>query len=191
MSTWQKNPQPARGKYLLAGPFLQDPNFSRSVVLLTDHDEQGTVGFVLNRPSGLLLPDLVAEVKGTGFDAPVFLGGPVRTDTLHFIHLVGGRIEGAIEIGKGVFAGGDFDRLFELIQSGDLRPDQFRFFVGYAGWSPGQLQEELDQSSWIVSPARKRFTFSSETDSLWKNILCEMGDRYRFISDYPQDPSDN
>ena len=181
---------PAKGRFLVARPYLRDPNFWRSVVLLTEHNEEGTVGFVLNRPIEYKLSDLVEGFPQ--FDAPVFLGGPVGTDSLHFIHRLPELVsENDREIAPGVFWGTSFEQLKYGILSGSIDPEQIRLFVGYSGWGPHQLEGELKTKSWFVSKSDLDMAFGEKPGELWRTVLQSMGDRYRVISHYPEDPSMN
>ena len=138
--------QPAAGILLIADPFLKDPNFLRTVVFLCDHKEDGTIGFVLNRQYENTLDELVPGLEG--YKLSVYYGGPVQPDTIHFLHQYAD-IPGSLEVLKGVYWGGDFDQIIEMIKTGMISPDKIRFFIGYSGWDKGQLSKELDQKSWI------------------------------------------
>lgn len=180
---------PKKGRYLLSDPFLQDQNFKRTVVLLTEHNEDGTIGFILNRPINFRLNEMVDDFPE--FDVPVFLGGPVQQDSLHFIHRIEQLAEEGDEIAPGVYWGGNFEKLKMMILSGDVQHEDIRFFVGYSGWGPNQLAEEMELNSWIVSPSRQSFTFSANSGNLWHAILQAMGGKYKAMSNYPEDPSLN
>ncbi|HNM27718.1 MAG TPA: YqgE/AlgH family protein, partial [Saprospiraceae bacterium] len=135
------------GQVLLAEPFMQDPYFRRSVVLLCEHHDEGSIGFILNKSIDMPLNDLMSEFPK--FDAEVFYGGPVQTDTLHYVHNIGELLDDSVKVADGVWWGGDFDKLKFLITSGLIEPPNIRFFVGYSGWSSGQLSEELGYGSWV------------------------------------------
>lgn len=177
---------PAKGRFLLARPFLADSNFWRTVVLLVEHGDEGTVGFVLNKPTEHRLNELFPDLPA--FDAPLYLGGPVATDSLQFIHRIPDLDEDDQEIRPGVYWGANFEALRPLILSGQLGPNDVRFFLGYSGWEVNQLDMELKMKSWFVSDPKSSFTFSEDPENLWKDILQTMGDRYRVISHYPEDP---
>ncbi|MGZ5190128.1 MAG: YqgE/AlgH family protein, partial [Flavisolibacter sp.] len=108
--------QPAPGILLIADPFLKDPNFMRTVVLLTEHREDGTIGFVLNRQYENTLDELIPEVEG--HKLPVYYGGPVQMNTIHFLHRYPDEIQGGVEVLKGIYWGGDFDAVIDLINNG-------------------------------------------------------------------------
>lgn len=172
------------GQILISEPFMWDSNFKRSVVLLCDHtEEEGSVGFILNKPLEMRIDELVTDFPE--FDAPVYFGGPVQTDTVHYIHAVGGLLEGSTEVAKGVHWGGDFEKLKVLIRSGLIQPKDIRFFVGYSGWSEGQLQEELAIGSWVISEMHANYLFQSSPEELWKQVLSHLGDTYTVIAQMP------
>ncbi|MDX2001243.1 MAG: YqgE/AlgH family protein [Chitinophagales bacterium] len=176
------------GSLLLAEPFMPDPNFKRSVVLICDHGEHGTFGFVLSRKSPLYLDQAMDNIFN--FKAPLFFGGPVQTDTLHYLHKLE-NLEGAVEVVPGLFWGGDFNDLKELINGGEVNPKDIRFFLGYSGWSEGQLDEEMKEHSWLVHQVRPDHIFDIPADDLWKCILKEKGGDYAIMSNFPEDPSLN
>lgn len=172
------------GNILIAEPFMVDPNFKRSVVLICDHTKkEGTVGFVLNKNLGLQVNELILEFPK--FDAEVFYGGPVQTDSIHYIHNVGDILDNSTKVVDGVWWGGDFEKLKFLIASNLIEPDNIRFFVGYSGWSPGQLDNEMELGSWVVADMFANYLFKSEPDSLWQQVMKNKGDRYEVIADMP------
>jgi putative transcriptional regulator len=176
-----------RGDLLISEPFLPDPNFSRTVVLMCEHGEAGSFGFVLNKPSLIKGCDVLEDAES--FDATLYVGGPVQQDTLHFIHRKTELIEGGEEISKGLQWGGNFEQLMQHVKSGVLDFDDFKFFIGYSGWEEGQLDEELQQNTWIVyKGATPEDIFDTDPDVLWKEILQKMGGKYKVISNYPTDP---
>ena len=179
--------EPEPGDLLISQPYLPDPNFERTVVLICEHDEKGTVGFVLNRRSNSVFSDVIFDAAH--FDAPLYVGGPVQHDTLHFVHKDMLEMESGKSLGERLVWGKDFNRLLTLIDTHQIDEKNYRFFVGYSGWSPGQLLEELNAKSWIVYQNKDEnliFDFSSQ--DLWKKVLREMGGKYRVISNYPVDP---
>jgi len=171
------------GSILLAEPFMLDPNFKRTAVLLCEHSEDGSIGFILNKKLDMRVDDLV---KGfPPFNAQVYFGGPVQTDTIHYIHNVGDLIEDSRKIGDGVWWGGDFDQLKFLISSELVTPENIRFFVGYSGWSEGQLQEEMEIGSWVTANMHPNYVFKSRPDSLWSQIMSNKGDIFTVIANMP------
>ncbi len=181
--------KPSKGVLLLAEPFMADPNFKRSVVFLCENQKSGSIGFILNRPMPLKLAEAVEGII-VNFDARLYFGGPVQTDTLHFIHDVP-NLEGAIEIIDGLYWGGDFEALKEMINSGEVKPESFRFFLGYAGWDLSQLDTEIAENSWITFKAKASHIFKTKPESLWKDVLREMGGEYAMMVNFPEDPQMN
>lgn len=181
--------KPAQGKLLVSEPFMLDPNFKRSVVLLAKHNEEGSVGFVLNQITDLKLGELVEELSG--FDAPLYLVGPVESDTLHFIHRLGDSIEGSEEIAPGIFWGGNFEALKIMINTGQISLDEVKFFIGYSGWNAGQLELEMEENSWIVSNAENAEVFSAPDVKLWAQTIKGMGKRYAHLAGFPENPNLN
>jgi putative transcriptional regulator len=173
------------GQLLLSEPFMEDPNFKRSVVVLCEHKEEGTLGFIINKCLNMNLAEAIPDLKE--FEAPLYFGGPVETDTLHFIHTLGEDLEGSLQIAPGLWWGGNFEVLSILIKAQQIKPEQVRFYLGYSGWSPGQLAEELDTNSWIPHPGSKNYIFN-QTDMLWRKIMREKGGKYKIMSNYPEDP---
>lgn len=178
------------GKILLAEPFMLDPNFKRSAVLLCDHSkEDGSVGFILNKPLQTKIDELIEEFPE--FDADVFFGGPVQMDTVHYLHNVGNLLEESIEVSRGVYWGGDFEKLKFLVAQDMIKSNQIRFFVGYSGWSEGQLADELSYGSWVVANMDANYVFKSEPDTLWQSIMNNKGNTYSVIAQMPEDLSWN
>ncbi len=177
------------GSILISEPFLGDPNFERSVVVICQHDPEGTVGLVLNRISNLSLSDVV-EVNQQVFDMALAVGGPMQPNTLHYIHQLAD-LPDAKAISTELYWGGDFEELTRLLNDGVVSEDQIRFFVGYSGWSPGQLEEEIEKNVWFVNNNAANKLLTLNTDTLWRDILKEMGGKYKMYANYPADPSLN
>jgi putative transcriptional regulator len=178
---------PEKGDLLISEPFLPDPNFERTVILLCEHNEEDSFGFVLNKPSLLKFNDVISSFRA--FNEALFVGGPVQQDTLHFVHRAGDLIEGGEPLGNGLFWGGNIEQLMELINKEGINPNDFRFFLGYSGWSSGQLLDEINQKSWIVhKSATCDQVFDSRPEDLWREVLRNMGGRYKMFSNYPVDP---
>ena len=177
------------GTLLISDPFLKDPNFVRTAILICDHQLEGSFGFVLNKPKDNVLGDLIEDLHGNKF--PVYFGGPVQTDTLHFVHQCPDLITGGIEIMDGVYWGGDFADVINLLFRQELKPNQIRFFLGYSGWGEAQLQQEIDSRSWILSQCTKRLLFNTPPENTWKNSLQELGGEYKMMVNYPLDPQLN
>ena len=177
---------PKPGVILVAPPMMHDPNFRRSVVLLCEHTPEGSFGLILNRPLDVQLAEVIQGIGG--LEHPLGQGGPVQTDTLHFLHTCGELVPEAIPIGNGIYWGGDFDVMKLLIETGQASAAEARFFLGYSGWSPGQLLEEIEQGGWIISSGDPRAVFEPDPRKLWRHILRTMGGEYAILSTFPEDP---
>ncbi|WP_347159195.1 YqgE/AlgH family protein [Pontibacter chitinilyticus] len=179
--------KPQSGSLLISEPFLGDPNFERSVILLCNHNEdEGTFGLVLNRSSNLKLSDVIDLYSDT-FDAELGIGGPVQYNTLHYIHNLPD-LPQAVKLGEELYWGGDFELLRARISTGLVKATDIRFFLGYSGWTPGQLQEEINKNVWIVNNNAANKLFNLDAESLWRNVLRDMGGKYKVLSNYPLDP---
>ncbi|HEX8547818.1 MAG TPA: YqgE/AlgH family protein [Cytophagaceae bacterium] len=176
----------AKGKILVSEPFLGDSNFERSVILLCDHSEESSFGFVLNKPSIISLDSVIAGVKN--YSDSIYVGGPVGQDTLHFIHRHDFALEGDREIAENVYWGGNFDQVKRLLLKNEIPSEDIRFFLGYSGWGEGQLQAEISQSSWIIGDATAEDLFDVPPEELWRVILKNMGGKYKMFANYPIDP---
>jgi putative transcriptional regulator len=179
------NPSP--GNLLISDPFLNDENFGRSVVLLCEHQVTGSFGLVVNNPSILHLGDLVEELSF--LEAEVYVGGPVEQNTLHFLYFGSKLLADSKSLGEGLWWGGDFKELVQLLKVGDLLPAQVRFFIGYSGWDSGQLDAELQEKSWIVYKGlfEQQF-FEKPANQLWKVLMKNMGGDFMLQANYPLDP---
>ncbi|MFB6455239.1 YqgE/AlgH family protein [Chitinophaga sp. Hz27] len=177
------------GALLIADPFLKDPNFARTVILLCEHQEKGSFGFVINKLFDQRLDELIPEVLVTG--VPVYTGGPVQMDTIHFIHQQPDIINGGMMIAPGIYWGGHFDNVVESLNQGKIDLDKIKFFIGYSGWSSGQLEEEMREKSWITSTATPALVFEKGEQHVWQQALKNMGSNFAIMANYPIDPSLN
>lgn len=175
-----------KGILLVSEPFLPDPNFKRSVVVLTEHDEEGSIGFVLNRKTNLVLNDVLEDFPE--FPAPLYLGGPVEQNTLHYLHAAHHHIPGSKPLVPGINWGGDFAVVRDLVESGSLPIDEIKFFIGYSGWSAAQLEDEFNEKAWILARANESLVLSEADEDLWKVVLKGMGRTYQLMANYPDDP---
>jgi putative transcriptional regulator len=173
------------GDLLIAEPYMGDTNFERSVVLVCEHNSAGTFGLVLNQLTDLNLSDVIEEVH---VDLPLFVGGPVQQNTLHFIHRRPDLIDGSIKVVDGLYWSGDFEQIKRAVNLGTLGERDVRFFIGYSGWGEGQLDAELSQKAWIVSRTTADFLFDTPTKEFWRGVLKQMGGEYKSIAHYPVDP---
>lgn len=181
---------PQKGRILISEPFLQDNYFKRSIVLITEHDDiEGTIGFVLNKPIDIAINDIIDDFPET--NASLSLGGPVNTNTLHYIHTLGDIIPDSNPVLGNIYWGGDFEVVEKLIQSGNITNSQIKFFLGYSGWSPNQLEEELDNAAWLVSELSPEEIMGDISKSYWKRLLQKKGKKYEMWSNFPEDPELN
>ena len=179
---------PGKGKLLISEPMLPDPNFFRSVVLLTRHDKTGSLGFVLNQMSVVNVDNVIE-----GFtipNLPIFIGGPVGNDSLFFIHTIGLELNKTHEIMEGLYFGGDMDHLEFMLQNNLATEEQVRFFVGYSGWDPGQLATEIQENSWIIASTTPEQVMS-DSDEYWKEVMIGLGKEFEVLSKFPSNPDLN
>ena len=179
----------SQGKVLIAEPFLNDTYFKRSVVFITEHNSEGSVGFVLNKPVELKVQDVIQNFPY--IEAGISIGGPVNTNTLHYIHTLGDVIPDSVRVLDNVFWGGDFNALKELIARGKVRKDQIRFFLGYSGWAALQLENELKESAWLVAEINAELIMKGEEVGFWNQILEKMDNKYQVWANFPENPGLN
>jgi putative transcriptional regulator len=180
---------PGKGKILISEPFLPDTFFNRSIVYLTDHSSQGSVGFILNKKLDLKVS---AAIEGfEGWDENLSLGGPVAPDTLHYLHNLGDLIPKSVLVEGNIFWGGDIDSIRELIKTGKINKSQIRFFLGYSGWSAGQLERELKENSWVIAKVNSNIVLNNGGDDIWKKVLRGFKNKYKMWADFPDSPEMN
>lgn len=180
---------PGKGKILISEPFLPDTFFNRSIVYLTDHSPQGSVGFILNKKLDLNISSAVTGFEG--WNENINMGGPVASDTLHYLHSLGDLIPNSVFIEDNIYWGGDIDAIRNLILADKINPSQIRFFLGYSGWSAGQLERELREDSWIIARVKSDIVMNNRGDHTWKRILRSFNNKYRIWADFPDSPDMN
>lgn len=175
------------GTLLVAEPLLgMDMVFGRAVVLISDFNDSGTVGFVINKPLTYTVNDLVPDLE---CHFQVFNGGPVEQNNLYFLHTLPDLIPNSIEISDGIYWGGDFDEVKQLFSQQEIDKSQIRFFLGYSGWSKGQLEEEIENNSWLVfDNFHKNKIFEVPASELWKDKIAKMGGEYLLWTNAPENP---
>lgn len=183
------NLKPSKGRILISEPFLIDYYFKRSVVLLAEHNEEGSFGLIINKPVDMHLSDILQDFPE--FDAPIYLGGPVKTENLYFIHTQGELIEGSLKILEGLYWGGDIEQIKELITIGKLSHEEIKFFVGYSGWVPKQLEGELTKNSWLVSNIKAKKVMAFNPEQMWDDVIKNLGRDYAYWTNFPSDPAMN
>lgn len=181
--------QPKRGKFLISEPSMQDNNFRRSVLLLTEHNADESIGFVLNQPTNLVVSDIIKDLSS--FDANIFIGGPVERNTIHFIHTMGNKIDKSLPILDDLYWSGNFETLKSLIKNGEVKKSEIKFFLGYSGWSSGQLEYELEEQAWIVVDGNPSQALERNGKKMWQNIIKNMDKDYAIWHTMPDDPELN
>jgi putative transcriptional regulator len=179
---------PKKGRVLVSEPFLQDTYFKRSLVLLTEYTKEGCVGFVLNKPLDVKVNEVMIDFPNCG--STVSIGGPVSTNTIHYIHTLGNFIPNSVHVHENVYWGGDFEFIKTGIRNGEVPTDQIRFFLGYSGWHAGQLEKELEQNSWIITEIPST-EMMNPTNDLWRDTLSRLGEKYKIWSNFPENPGQN
>lgn len=180
---------PDKGSILISEPFLQDAYFQRSVVLLIEHNANGSMGFVLNKKTNLVINDFFSDLERLS-GIPIYLGGPVSSNRLFFVHTLGDLIPDSLRISDSLFFDGNFDVLKKYILAGNSIKGKVKFFLGYSGWTEGQLGYEIDEDSWVVSRPVKDILMA-DGDSYWRRSLEVLGKRYKAWLNCPRDPSMN
>ena len=177
--------KPSPGRVVISEPLSTDGYFGRSVVLINEHNENGSVGYILNKPSRLTVGHFFDEFKK--YKIPIFIGGPVATDTLHFIHRSGEKISNSVKVKNDLFWGGNMDDLPELIESKEILLKDIKFFIGYSGWDVKQLESEIDKNFWIVSTLDTRTILARYVKDYWSKVVEKAGKEYKFWLNIPED----
>jgi len=153
-----------------------------TIILVTEHTSNSVVGFILNRPLNYTVNDLLPDIN---CHFPVYQGGPVEQDNLYFVHKIPQLLSDSIEVANGIFWGGNFEALKDLLNNEALKTSEIRFFLGYSGWKKNQLEEEMNQNSWFVEENDFENIFSMENEDLWKNKLLQKGGDYKLWANAP------
>ena len=178
-----------KGRLLISEPSLNDKTFFKSVVLITHHTNDESIGLVLNQGTKIQLNTILDDVPL--IDLPVYIGGPVARNTIQFIHNVGNIVPNTQEITEGLYWGGDFNTILELMSKKVITKDQIRFFAGYSGWGEYQLNNEIKENSWIVHEANINLCMQYSTDRLWSDLIKTKHTKYAIWTNMPKDPSLN
>ena len=184
------NGTPRQGKLLIAEPFLKGMYFERSVVLLAEHDKNASMGFVINKKTTRTLNDYFTSVDLPN-PIPIYLGGPVSTNRLFYIHTFGDIIPGSIKIIDGLFFDGDLDILLHHLSTVNDPSTSAKFFIGYSGWGKRQLHCEILADSWIVGKSAHEQIMSASGETFWKQSLSALGGKYEVWSKFPINPRVN
>ncbi len=183
------NVRPGPGKILISEPFMFDYYFKRAVVLLAEHNKEGSFGVIINKPMAVSFNEVIKEFPA--FSAKIYLGGPVKTDSIFFIHTLGDEIEDSMPIVKGLYWGGDLNQVKEMILLNKVDESNLKFYIGYSGWMPKQLDMELKRDSWVVSTINSDQVMSADPDKLWKDTLLNLGGDYKMWTKFPTEPTMN
>ncbi|HCC69675.1 MAG TPA: hypothetical protein DEQ09_00765 [Bacteroidales bacterium] len=180
---------PEKGRLLISEPFLPDTFFNRTLVYLTEHNEKGSVGFIINKSINIKVNDALEGFAG--WDERLTMGGPVAPDTLHYLHTIGNIIPDSVWVSDNIYWGGSIDVIKELISTGKVGSGDIRFFLGYSGWGEGQLEKELKENSWIIADADPGVIMKYRKEDSWKKVLRSLNKRYRFWAEFPESPEMN
>ena len=178
-----------KGKLLISEPSLSDLTFFKSVVLITHHSNEESIGLILNQPTKINLNQIIDNLPKADF--PVYIGGPVEKNSIHFIHTLGELIPNTKKISDGIYWGGDFNKIILLMKENKISNKQMRFFAGYCGWSEGQLYDEIKNDGWIITHSSVAKCMQYSNEKLWSDIIKNQHSKYAIWTNMPKDPSFN
>lgn len=183
------NDKPAQGRILISEPYSVDKLFKRSVVLITEDNENGTIGFILNKPINMPISSVV---KGfSDVTSKISLGGPVRQESLYYVHTLGNRLPNSVHVFDNLYWGGSYDVLKMMIEAEQIKEYEVRFFIGYSGWQPNQLKGEMDRCSWLVSDFPVERIMRENSVNIWKDVVRTLDKDYSAWLNFPENPSMN
>ena len=187
-----RNKKYGKGSLLVANPVLPDPNFSRTVILLCNHDEQGSFGLIINRTTNLKARDLFSNIDIlNAYNEKIYLGGPVSQSMVFFLYRSSCGIEGLDEVCPGIYLGSSLETLEEFYPKIKNPEQDIRFYLGYSGWSGGQLAREMDQNSWLIQDADAQFVFLDSESMVWPEVVNSLGEKYQYLTKAPVNPQWN
>ena len=178
-----------KGRILISEPSFNDSIFFKSVVLLTHHDDDESIGLILNQPTKINLNEILNNIPLSDF--PVYIGGPVAKQSLQFIHTLGSLIPESNQITENIYFGGDFNTILKLMQDKKITKNEIRFFVGYSGWGEDQLNSEIREDSWLVESSKDDLCMQYSTTKLWNKIIRNQKSDYAIWVNMPKDPNLN
>lgn len=181
----KNNLKPSAGRVIISEPLSTDGYFGRSVVLINEHNENGTVGYILNKTSRLTVGHFFDEFKK--YKIPIFIGGPVATDTLHFIHRTGAKVPNSTKVKSDLYWGGDMNELPELLEKKAILARDLKFFIGYSGWEVNQLENEIEKNFWVVSTLDTKTILARQVKEYWSKVVEKAGKDYKFWLNIPED----
>jgi len=180
---------PEKGRLLISEPFLPDTFFNRTLVYLTEHNEKGSVGFIINKSINIKVSDALEGFPG--WDEKLTMGGPVAPDTLHYLHTLGNIVPNSVWVADNIYWGGDIEVVKDLIKTSKAGSGDIRFFLGYSGWGEGQLERELQENSWIIADVAPEVGMKYRKDDSWKIVLRSLKKKYRLWAEFPESPEMN
>jgi putative transcriptional regulator len=187
-----KNKRYGKGSLLIANPVLPDPNFSRTVILLCNHDEQGSFGLVINRSVQLGATDLFSSIDILkSYNEKIYIGGPVSEEMVFYLYRSTKSIDDLDEVCPGVYFGSSLETLESLYLDISNPQQNIRFYLGYSGWSSGQLDGEMEQNSWLAQSAEERLVFLDQEDQIWSQSVNSLGEKYQYLTKAPVNPQWN
>ena len=187
-----KNKQYGKGSLLIANPVLPDPNFSRTVILLCNHNDQGSFGLVINRSTQLKAPDLFSDIDILrSYNAKIYMGGPVSQSMVFYLYRSAKDVIDLDKICSGVYLGSNLETLESLYLDIENPEENIRFYLGYSGWSDGQLDGEMEQNSWLVQDANEQFVFLDSENLIWPKAVNSLGEKYQYLTKAPVNPQWN
>jgi putative transcriptional regulator len=178
-----------KGRLLISEPSLNDPTFFKSVVLITHHTTDESIGLVINHGTKINLHEIINNIPPNDF--PVYIGGPVEKNAVQFIHTLGDAIPSSQKITKGLYWGGDFNKILELISENKISKNEIRFFAGYSGWGEDQLNNEIRENGWIIHKSNVNLCMKHSTEKLWSDLIKTKNQKYAIWANMPKDPSLN
>ena len=179
----------AKGTILIAKPLLYDENFDRTVVLLTEHTQSGSVGFIMNKPLDIIIKDIFPE---TNSKLLLYEGGPVGMESIYYIHNRPDLIENSVHIEHDLYWSGNFEQVLEALKQNLLDENNIRFFLGYSGWSENQLEEECESNSWHLYNKKLDLEFFKEdTHTIWQKMIKKIGGKSLIWFNTPENPEFN
>ena len=180
---------PQQGRILIAEPFMLGFYFSRSIILIVTHDNDETIGLVLNKITDVYSNEFIDGISK--FNGALYLGGPTEPHSLHYLHTLGDKVPNAFKITDSIYYGGDFEVLKKLIKKGVADSKSVKFFAGYAGWGAGHLSKELEEHAWVVSTLDDKTIMQMNSIQSWGETLEELGGVYKIWTNIPLEPSFN
>jgi putative transcriptional regulator len=180
---------PKKGRVLITEPFVDDDDFGRTVILLCEHNEEGSFGFVLNKYLDIEIEELI-DFEGALTN--VSKGGPVGNEHLYFLHTLGDEIDNSVHVVGNIYSGGSFEEIVQKAKLGLIKQDTVRFFLGYSGWTTNQLEDELKQNAWLVSDILTTESIMDTTNnSIWETYMSNQGGKYKAFAHFPINPHFN